>query len=211
VLVTALALVRPTVRAIRWLPGAGAAGLGLVIVAVPALSSVRLRPDDLTDLLRVAAVCGAVGLAFLLDDPAARSTETVPVPLLVERVVRLAVGLPLALAWWAVTVAVTVAGAAPGTGAPVREWSLTLEAGALFAAALALAALGGRFAGGAGGGTFAGPAVFVFAAIASQLPDRIALYVPADLADWSAARVRWVAVLVVALLAFVAATRRRTA
>ncbi|BCB88763.1 hypothetical protein [Phytohabitans suffuscus] len=95
------ALVVPTARAMPWRPFAAAAGLGLLIVAVPALSGVSLRDRDLATLLRLAAACGAVGAAFLLDDPAARGLAAVPTPRLARQLVRAVLAALAVTVWWA--------------------------------------------------------------------------------------------------------------
>ena len=69
---TAVALLGPTIRATRWAPLAATIGVGLAIVAVPTALSQELATGTLATLLRLAAVCGAIGAAFLLDDSARR-------------------------------------------------------------------------------------------------------------------------------------------
>jgi fluoroquinolone transport system permease protein len=194
-LVTA-ALIRPTVRALRWPPFLAAAGVGLVVVALPAAWDADLTVADFTRLLRIAAVCGGLGAAFLFDDPAARSTPAVPTSRLVRHAVRVAVALPAIAIWWAT---VLVAAAA---GPPLPTGALTLEAGAVCAVALALAA--------ASGSTVAAPALLVWTALAGLLPDRVALFVrePAD-PGWAAAHRRWWVLLAVALVCAVLASRDR--
>src|SRR4051794_18008875 len=77
---TALALVRPTARAMPWTSFLVAAGFGLALVTGPAVSHEALPHTDLANLLRAAAVCAGLGVAFLLDDPATNTTSTVATP-----------------------------------------------------------------------------------------------------------------------------------
>lgn len=193
-------LLAPTVRAMPWAPFLAAAGLGLVIVAVPAVMSVTLGPDDLAGLLRAVAVCGALGAAFALDDPAARTLETVPTPRPVRYAARLAALLPALAVWWAAVLAVTVAGAADAIGKGLPLGGLTLEASALAAVALAAAALRIR-AQPESGGLTAGPAVLVLAVAATALPQRLELFASPGSPQWQGAHQRWAAVLAVGLAA----------
>jgi len=201
------ALVGPTVRAMGWRPMSAAAAVGLVAVAVPAALTVELSVADLTRLLRLAAACGGLAVAFLLDDPAARSTQTVPTSRLVRHAVRAAVAVPAAAAWWAAVLAVTAAGAEGAARGASPLGALTLEAGAIGVAALALAACGLRAADSTGS-PLAVPAVPIVLAGATLLPDRLALFVAdPNHPDWSAAHDRWRLVLAVALAGAVLASR----
>ena len=75
-------------------------GLALVLCAVPFTLSLHPLPADAATLLRVAAVPCTIAVAFALDDPAARITATVPLPLLWRRLLRLTLTLaPLAAVW----------------------------------------------------------------------------------------------------------------
>lgn len=74
-------------------------------------------------LLRGAALIGALGLAFLLDDPARHLTVPVPTPRLVRQVLRVALVAPLAVLWW--TAALLLTPRRPGprpAGSPWRRW-----------------------------------------------------------------------------------------
>ncbi|GFJ95661.1 hypothetical protein [Phytohabitans rumicis] len=134
-------LLARTARAMSWLPFLVAAGFGIAIAAVPAAMSVALSDEDLIRLLRVAAVCGALGVAFLLDDPAARSLATVPVPRIVRHAVRAALALAAAGLWWAAVLAITVGGAEHGVGATLPLWDASVEAAALAGVGLVCAAV----------------------------------------------------------------------
>ncbi|GLH98739.1 hypothetical protein [Phytohabitans aurantiacus] len=192
------ALLAPTARAMSWLPFLAAAGFGLVIVAVPAAMTVVLSDEDLIRLLRLAGLCGAVGVAFLLDDPAARVIATVPTPRVVRHAVRAAVALVAAALWWVAVVAITVAGADKEVAAHLPVWDASLEAVAFASAALALAAARSRGSG-AGAGVVAAPAVLVLALLLSRLPERLAMLVAPGDPRSDAAHDRWAALLALAI------------
>lgn len=191
------ALLAPTLRAMSWLPFLAAAGLGLLIVAVPAALSTVFSDEDLVRLLRIAAICGALGIAFLLDDPAARLIATVPTPRVVRHAVRAALALTATALWWAAVVAATVAGADDEVAAHLPLWDTTLEAAAFAGCALALAAARSRN-GTTGAGPVAAPVVLVLALLLTRLPERLAMMVvPAD-PRWDAAHDRWAILLAAA-------------
>ncbi|GHE58356.1 hypothetical protein GCM10017771_81260 [Streptomyces capitiformicae] len=72
------ALVRPTLRSLPWTLFAAGWGLGLAVAAVPVLFSMELSAEVLVNVVRAAALCGAVGMAFVLDDPARHTTAVPP-------------------------------------------------------------------------------------------------------------------------------------
>ncbi|MBW6434805.1 hypothetical protein KZ829_13760 [Actinoplanes hulinensis] len=184
-------LVFPAARATPWTAFLAAAGVGLAIVAVPAVLRVELTAEDLVGLLRAAAVCGALGLAFLLDDPAARTVATVPTPRPLRYAARAGVILPAAAAWWALVLTIT------GDGALLPLGGVTVEAAALGGVALAVGAV--RLRSGDNGGIVAAPAVLVLVIAASRIPPDLALYVPPGDERWAAAHDRWAVLLAAAV------------
>lgn len=204
---TAAALVRPTAHAMKWGTFAIAAGVGLAVVIVPMAWSNRLTAAHLATLLRLAAACGALGVAFLLDDPAARTTPAVPTSRLVRHAVRVAVALPVAALWWAATLIAVTLGADRHAVAALPRGALTLEAVALVAVALVLAAAGLHVGTDGSAGTLAAPALLMALAVVWFLPRRVALVLaPAD-PHWNAAHRRWGVVLLAAGIGFVWASR----
>lgn len=149
-------------------------------------------------------VCGALGVAFVFDDSAARTTPTVPTSRLFRHAIRVAIVLPAAGLWWAAALAVV----ALETEAPLPLTGLTVEAMACCCAA-ALAAGAPRAAQEGVGGVFAVPAVLALLAAASFLPERVALFVPPGVAGWAAAHDRWTALLVAAAIGAGWASRGR--
>ena len=99
-----------------------------------------------------------------------------------------------------------------GSGRSTRRLSLpvaafTLEAAALLAVTLALAAAGSRLAPERRGGVVAAPALLALAFAATLLPGRVALYAQPGSAAWDGAHRRWALLLGLALAAFAAASR----
>lgn len=171
-------LALPFARTLPW--------VALLAAAALALAVVRLG-DAQTLHLRLAALALCIGGAFLLDDPAAETIESVPASLLFRRLLRLALALPVLAAAWALVVR---------SAGHVPAWELTLELGALLAVALALAARAG--------GVAAGPTLLVLFGLAALLPSRWALLVPGpEDPRWSAAHGRWALVLAAGLAAVV--------
>ncbi|WP_369407114.1 ABC transporter [Streptomyces hokutonensis] len=127
-------LVRPVLRALpRRALGAGA-GAGLLLAALPRLLSDD--PDQWTALLvlRGAALALALGLTFLLDDPARQVTVAVPTRRMLRTALRTALVVPLAALWWTAVVLLIPSEIRPPVGA------LTLEAAAAAVVALAASA-----------------------------------------------------------------------
>lgn len=126
-----LALARPVARTLPWLPVVAGAGVGLLLAAVPRLSSEE--PDEWLTLLflRVAALAFGLGLAFLVDDPARHTTAAVPVRRAVRAGLRVAMVAPVAVGWWAAVLLLVP----EGVRLPLGD--VTLEAAAVAALALA--------------------------------------------------------------------------
>jgi fluoroquinolone transport system permease protein len=202
----AFLLLGPVARATPWAAFLAGAGLGLAIVAVPAALTVTLTDKDLVTLLRAAAVCGALGVGFLLDDPAARSTATVPTPRPIRYASRAAVILPPVAAWWALVLWVTVAGAEEGIGATLPLGGVTAEFAALGAVAL-LPAVARLRGGQEGGGIAAFPVLLALVVIAAFLPRGLALFVLPGDDRWAAAHDRWSILLALAAAGAAWATR----
>ncbi|QNP71862.1 hypothetical protein IAG44_22230 [Streptomyces roseirectus] len=189
------ALARPTWRSTPRLAPALAAGAGLLLAASARVA--EAPPDALSGLMlmRVTALLGALGLAFLLDDRARGMTETAPVPRPVRVGLRLVAAVPLAALWWTVTVLLVPAGSRP----PLLP--LTLEAGAMATTALAVATARVRFTDAAtpGGGAAIGTLTAV--AVAVMIPARWGLFALPDEPHWAGAHWRWALVLAVTVLA----------
>ena len=90
---------------------------------------------------------------------------------------------------------------------PLPVAALTLEAAALLAVTLALAAAGSRLAPERRGGVVAAPALLALASVAGLLPARVELYAQPVGGAWDAAHRRWALLLGLALGTFAAASR----
>ncbi|QCD56755.1 ABC transporter [Streptomyces hawaiiensis] len=168
----------------------GAAGAtGLLLAALPRATGGAGQWLALP-LLRMAILAFAMGLVFLLDDPARHTTATVPTPRPVRIALRVALVVPFAAAWWTVALLLVPRDLRP----PVAD--ITLEAGAAFVLAVAAAAVAVR----RGDVTRPGPrlaAGLLTSAMLVQLfwPERWALLVPVRDERWAAAHDRWAVVL----------------
>jgi fluoroquinolone transport system permease protein len=149
------------------------------------------KADDAHDptgrgaLLRVVAVLLAATVVAVVDDGAAPLLAAVPVPLAWRRGLRLG----LAVAAVAVPWAIALLWVRPGHSA-----TLTLECAALTAFALAVASTVARWWDAGDAALAAGPIVLGAAIGAILLPPGLALFA-APGAGWSAAHLRWAAVL----------------
>jgi hypothetical protein len=112
--------------------------------------------------------------------------------------------LPATAAWW-VGVVWRVRAVHPGLPLPVA--ALTLEAAALLAVTVALAAAGSRLAPERRGGVVAAPALLALTSAAFLLPAQVTLYAQPGSAAWDGAHRRWALLLGLALAAFAAASR----
>jgi hypothetical protein len=198
------ALLVPTARAVGWGPPLAAFTVSLGLLALAVRPGLALPAAQLVLWLRIAMIAAALGWAFLLDDPSEPTTEGVAGSLLLRRALRVALLLPATAAWW-VAVVWRVGAVYPRMPLPVA--ALTLEAAALLAVAVALAAAGSRLAPERRGGVVAAPALLALAYAATLVPARIALYALPVGAAWDAAHRRWALLLGLALAAFAAASR----
>ncbi|WP_427921029.1 ABC transporter [Streptomyces sp. cg40] len=130
-------LARPVLRTLpRRALGAGA-GAGLLLAALPRLTSADFDPKSALLLLRGAVLAFAVGLTFLLDDPARQVTAAVPTRRMLRTALRTALVAPLAALWWTAAVLLIPAQARP----PVGDTTLEAAAAAVVALAASAAAI----------------------------------------------------------------------
>jgi hypothetical protein len=182
-------------RTVPWRAVGAGAVVGLLVVALPRLLSTS--PDawlGLT-LLRAAALVFALGLAFLLDDPARGLITPVPTRRGVRSALRVALAAPVAALWWAAALALLPKDARPPLGA------VTLEAAATAVLALAAAAVAVRCTDEPEPGPSVAAGLLTIALLAPLLlPTSWDLFVPVGDPNWEAAHVRWAVVLVGAVL-----------
>jgi hypothetical protein len=198
------ALLVPTARTVGWAAPLAGFALSLGLLALAVRPGLELPAGRLVLWLRLAMTVGALGCAFLLDDPSEPTTEGVAGSLLLRRSLRVALLLPATAAWW-VGVVWRVQAVHPGLPLPVA--ALTLEAAALLAVTVALAAAGSRLAPERRGGVVAAPALLALTSAAFLLPAQVTLYAPPGSAAWEGAHRRWALLLGLALAAFALASR----
>ncbi|MFD3380832.1 MULTISPECIES: ABC transporter [unclassified Streptomyces] len=192
--VTTRALLTPVLRTLPWRALAAGGATGLLLAAVPRLLSGD--PDPWTGLLalRGAALALALGLAFLLDDPARHITSAVPVRRPLRVGLRVALAAPWAALCWTAALFLVPEEARPPVGA------LTLEAIATAVFALTAAALVIQRS------TVTEPGVAVSTWLLSTaaaafllLPNSWALLVTPEDPRWTDTHERWAMLLTVAL------------
>ncbi|MER7968120.1 ABC transporter [Streptomyces sp. NPDC096080] len=189
------ALAPPVLRALPWRPLAATGLLGPLLAAVPRLSDDPPTPWLAVNLLRGAILLYALGLAFLLDDPARHTTAAVPTGRVLRTGLRLALALPVTVLWWTATLLAMPAEHRPPAGA------ITLEAAAVCALAAAGAVSALRLGQEAAPGRQVAVGVLLLAVLGPWfLPERWALFVTPDDPLWAAAHDRWAGLLAVSVL-----------
>lgn len=182
----AVLLVRPTTRAIRWLPllAGSAVGFGLLFLARHAPTG---SPGRITQV-RIAAGALCLGAAFILDDPASETVASSPTPPLYRRAHRIVLALSVIGALWLMLLWYG--------HAPASPVGLTVELAGMLALTLAAAAIATRILREDLGGVAGGPALLFLLACSALLPSRWALFaaVPSD-PRWGASHWRWALLL----------------
>jgi hypothetical protein len=163
--------------------------LGLLFAGMPRLFSLRLDTGAGLNLLRAAALTFALGLAFLLDDPARHITTAVPTRRPVRAGLRVALVAPSAVLWWTAALFLIPEQARPPVGA------MTLEA-------TATAVVMVRFTNRAEPGGAVCVGLLAMAVLAPLLlPHRWTLFPAPSDPRWDGAHQAWAVVLVTAALA----------
>ncbi|MER6916646.1 hypothetical protein ABT354_33765 [Streptomyces sp. NPDC000594] len=216
-----MALLGPELRAARTGPLLWGAALATGLCALPLLLGRTPGPGAAAALLHLAAVLCGLGLAFVLDDPAAPTTAVCPVPWWRRRGVRLAAALLALVPVRALDTALIHAALPAGRSLPneslpnesslYESWlyesslygELGLQALALALLTTAFALLGLAVTGGRTGGAVAAPGLIAAVLALLTLPPEPAAFFadPADGAAWAAAVGRWHPLLAVAAAA----------
>ncbi|MEU6318278.1 ABC transporter [Streptomyces sp. NPDC047009] len=187
------ALLPPVWRSLPWRVLGAAGGLGLALPAVTRLVPGGADAGLALALLRSAAVAFALGLAFLLDDPARQITAVVPVRRTVRTGLRLALVVPQAALGWAVALLLVPEEIRP----PAAD--VSLEAAVIAALALVGAMAAVRFTEEPQPGPGVAAALLAGTVLAVLLPERWALFAAVGAPGWVAAHQRWAALLVLSL------------
>ena len=185
-------LVRPTVRLASWraLPAAGALAVAMVhLFSAPPVIELRLAATML---------CAAA--AFVLDDPAAHTLSPSPTPLLLRRLLRTTLLLPLIAALWMIVLR--------SAGEHIMT-ALTLELVTMLAITLAAATAATPHIPDGRGGIAAAPALLIIQNAAQLLLPATWTLFAHDAADpaWQASHLRWGLLLAIAVTTFLATSR----
>ncbi|MFJ4784192.1 ABC transporter [Streptomyces sp. NPDC088794] len=182
-------LTLPVWRSLPWRALLASGAMALLLAAIPRMSD---EPSAwlAVNLLRTAALVLALGLAFVLDDPARHTTAAVPVRRPVRAGLRLALVAPVLASWWTAALLLVPSSVRPPVG------DITLEAGAAFALALAGATAAIRFTDQAEPGQAVAAGLLVLAILTPLLlPESWALFVAVGDKRWAAAHERWAVLL----------------
>ncbi|MEJ1201027.1 MULTISPECIES: ABC transporter [unclassified Streptomyces] len=187
------ALVGPVWRTLPWRGLAAAGTLGLLLAATPDAAGAEPTSWETLTLLRGVALIGALGLAFLLDDPARNLTAPVPTRRPLRQALRVAMVAPLAALWWTAVLLLAPSASRPPAG------DITVEAAVLGVLALAGAATAVRLTDEARPGPSVAAALLLAAVLAPLLaPESWALFVPPEDPRWPTAHDRWAVLLAAA-------------
>ena len=172
------------VRAVPWEP----------VVATATIAGALGRVASHADVTTLAALL-ALGVGFVLDDPAAATLACSPSTLWWRRRMRLVLMLPLVAFLWATVVAVAELPTATDHG------PAALESATMVAVVLAASAAAARWNGDGMGGAAAGPVLLGLVFVARVLPGRWAFF-PVQVHER-----RWLVALVVACGVLLLASR----
>lgn len=192
------ALLVPVLRSLPWRALGAAGGVGLLLAGA---ARWLIDGDEwlALNLLRATALAFALGLAFLLDDPARQTTAPVPTTRPVRQALRVVLVAPFLALGWTVAVLLVPGEIRPPVG------DVTLEAAGTFVLALAAAAVAVRFTEASEPGQGVAAAVLTLAVVMPlALPGRWAMFVAVRDERWAASHERWVWVLVAAAVVWVA-------
>jgi hypothetical protein len=186
-------------RSVRWQPTVAGAGIAAVVMGVR--RDHLGNPAQSITVLRVVALLLAVGVAFALDDRSRRTVQSVPSPAWWRAAGQASVAMVPAVAAW-----VAAVGWISTRTGDLPVLTLSLEAAALVAVGLAMAAGLVRWRDLVDPGTVAGPVLLVSGPMIAQLPDGVALMVGPG-PGWTAAHLRWSALLAAAVTVVLLAVR----
>lgn len=193
---SALTLASQLLRSTNRVAIAGGAAVALAFGWIPLAAGIGLELADATTMLRFALFGMVIGLAFVLDDPAAPTTATLPTPRYVLVVLRLVPATVLATTVWMVAWLGCRLALDPQARSLLPLGGLLLEGFALLAVTFWLAAT--RWGNDvARGGVLAAPALVLLLIAAALLPDSAAVFPPPGTEPWDESRLVWGVVLTV--------------
>lgn len=160
------------------------------------------NPGSALGMVRLVAVVLAAGAVFVLDDAAAATVAASPTPLWWRRMLRYVVAAVFVLPAWVAVLAYA------HTHQPELPWPrVTLELTVLATFGFAVGGTAIRWLDAGDPGTAAALSVLGFTFIGAELPQRLALFDVPDLQPWPPSTLRWVTVLVAAVVVLVVTTR----
>ncbi|WP_027657304.1 hypothetical protein [Salinispora vitiensis] len=173
--------------------------LAVALAALPLTASYQLEIPYAVTLIRVVAVTVALGVAFALDDSASATTRVTPTSRRLVHLTRIALSaLPMVSVWAAGLLLCRMA-----VPANARQYlpvgGLALEAAALMATTLALAAVAVTVSATTHGGLTATPGLLLATTAMTLLPDGLQPFAGPESARWEASRWFWLILLVGAM------------
>jgi hypothetical protein len=198
------ALIGATWKTIPWAAVALSGSAALLLAGIPAVAAKDIGPGNHVQLLRAAALAGAIGAAFLLDDPAQATTSVTPTSRLVRHSVRVLLALPLVTTWWAAILAITWFGTDEQGRAGLPLVAVSLETATLIVLTLAISSALSRRGRAATISSLAVPAVLVLVCILMVLPPAITPVVAYGAPRWGQAHRVWGVLLSISTAAFIA-------
>jgi hypothetical protein len=204
-----LALASPFSHRRHLTPLLGSGAVGLLIVGVAFLQSVDMGPSEYLTLLRVAAATLATGAAFLLNDPAMKTTSVLPVSRATRYIARMLQCTAIVACWWAIVFSLVSLRASDQTWHELPKLGLLLEGNTMLLIAVTAAAwlrslLDGK------PGLAAGTLLLGVVISAALLPTKAHVLIQPGDPRWVAAQRFWGLLFVGMLVAFALAARERT-
>jgi hypothetical protein len=204
-----LAQTRSVARATRFAPSLVCALLGLAVVAAPALLGEEFGYLDVALTLRCGMFVTVLGAAFVLDDPAARTTEVLPFSPARVAGLRMGLALLVVISAWGAQLALAPLITAPGQSVPVA--GLTLEPLALALLTLSCAGAAAQRRKEGTGGVLAAPFLALLTVVLMLLPPRWALFAEPFTEQFGVTRRWWAGLLCAGVVACAAGVRQGTA
>ncbi|MCH5674791.1 ABC transporter [Streptomyces gilvus] len=192
-------LTLPVWRTLPWRGLAASAALGLLLAGALRWGGGDANGWPALTLLRAAVLAHALGLTFLLDDPARHTTATVPTRRALRTGLRIALVTPLTALWWTAVVLLVPSDVRPPVG------DVTLEAAAACVLALLAGAVALRWTNEPRPGPSVAAAYLLTAVVTPHLlPAGWKLFVWPQDSNWHAAHERWAWLLAGAVVTLVA-------
>jgi hypothetical protein len=193
----------PVARTVAWAPLLGGA---LACLAITAAAGATAGTTSLGRWPGLGALALCTGAAFLLDEAAGATLDATPRSRARRRMLRIGLAFPLLCGVWAGSLwyATAVEGTPFG---PDTRAALSVQLGAMLALTLAASAIALRLMPDERGGWTGAAVLFSLLGAALWLPERWTLLAAPGDDAWNAAQQRWAALLALALLALVWASR----